>query len=84
MDRASATGTLQKTAPCPSQNQQIACVFNVKHVLSHRILYASLYEIVLDADHIEGFMRIPLNDLDNYAFPRLHHKLESVCQNQKE
>ena len=56
----------------------------MKHVLSHRILYASLYEIVLDADHIEGYMRIPLNDLDNYAFPTLHHKLESACQNQKE
>ena len=57
---------------------------NVKHVLSHRILYASLYEVALNADHIEGYMRIPLNDLDNYAFPTLHHKLESACQNRKE
>lgn len=57
---------------------------NVKHVLSHRILYASLYEVALNANHIEGYMRIPLNDLDSYAFPTLHHKLESACQKRKE
>lgn len=51
---------------------------NMKHVLSHRILYASLYEVTLDTDHIEGYLRIPLNDLDSYAFPTLHHKLESA------
>lgn len=51
---------------------------NVKHVLSHRILYASLYEVRLHTDHIEGYMRIPLNDLNRYAFPTLHRKLENL------
>ena len=45
----------------------------VKHVLSHRILHAHFYEVLLPADTapFDGFLRVPLSGLDSYAWPRL-------------
>lgn len=47
----------------------------VKHVLSHRILHAHFYEVLLPADTapFDGFLRVPLSGLDSYAWPRLLH-----------
>lgn len=47
----------------------------MKHVLSHQILYADLYEVVLPADSVAfaSFRKIPVDDLEKYAVPRLVH-----------
>ena len=49
-------------------------VSGVKHVLSHRILYASFYELELQKDVLpcpEGFVVVPFAELHRYALPRL-------------
>ena len=45
----------------------------MKHVLSHQVLYVDFYEAVLpdDATLPENFLRIPAEDLERYAVPRL-------------
>lgn len=47
----------------------------VKHVLSHRILHVHFYEVRLPADTapFDGYLRVPLSDLESYAWPRLLH-----------
>lgn len=49
---------------------------NVKHVLSHRILYVHFYEVTLP-DTVQtvfpGYLCVHLDDLEQYAFPRLLH-----------
>ena len=49
----------------------------VKHVLSHRVIHANFYEIRLPESEAEkefpGYLRVRLDDLDNYALPRLLH-----------
>ncbi len=48
---------------------------NVKHVLSHRIIYADFYEIVLPEDSmIIGYQRINENDIDGFAVSALVKK----------
>lgn len=48
----------------------------IKHVLSHRILYADLYEVILNENAtLPDYLRIPLADLPQYAFPTLHRRL---------
>ncbi|MDR0540690.1 MAG: A/G-specific adenine glycosylase [Dysgonamonadaceae bacterium] len=46
---------------------------NRKHVLSHRILYATFYELILNrlSDPPEGFIRIARAQTDNYPVHRL-------------
>ncbi len=46
---------------------------NVRHVLSHRVLYAAFYELVLpeDAAAFAGFERIRIEDLIKYPVSRL-------------
>lgn len=46
---------------------------HVKHVLSHRILYASSYLLTFDRDLPlpEGFLSVPKAELDQYAMPQL-------------
>ena len=47
----------------------------VKHVLSHRVIYANFYEAVLPEDSVSfpGCLRVRTEDLENYAVPRLVH-----------
>lgn len=52
-----------------------AVVRNVKHVLSHRIIYASFYEVELpeDSRSFSGYQRIPAGDLERYPVSKLIH-----------
>lgn len=45
----------------------------VKHVLSHRILHVHFYDVELSADTSDfpDYLRVPRENLDHYAFPRL-------------
>ena len=47
----------------------------VKHVLSHRIIYANLYEICLpeSSQSFSAFKRILIGDIDNYPVSKLMH-----------
>ena len=49
----------------------------VKHVLSHRVIHADLYQVTLPptAELPEGFIRIEKKDLPKYAVSRLVQKL---------
>ena len=55
----------------------------VKHVLSHRIIHANFYEVLLPESSVfPGFLRVPVADLDAYALPRLVHAfLEKLLKN---
>ncbi|MFV0547079.1 MAG: A/G-specific adenine glycosylase [Bacteroides sp.] len=47
----------------------------IKHVLSHRVIYANFYEVTLPegSEAFNTFLRIDLNDLERYAVSRLMH-----------
>lgn len=46
----------------------------VRHVLSHRVIHANFYEVVLPGTaEWPGYLRVPVADLDAYALPRLVH-----------
>ena len=49
----------------------------MKHVLSHRIIYANLYEVVLPegTKAFADFLKIRIEDLDQYAISKLVQKL---------
>lgn len=48
----------------------------IKHVLSHRVIYADLYEVVLgEGALLPGYLCVPEDTLSLYAFPVLHRKL---------
>lgn len=60
------------------ENPEIRLVCrNVKHVLSHRIIYANLYEVVLPegTKAFADFLKIRIEDLDQYAISKLVQKL---------
>lgn len=48
---------------------------NVKHVLSHRVIYANFYEVELPegTPSFSDYQKIRIEDLDQYAVPRLIH-----------
>ena len=48
---------------------------NVKHVLSHQILYATFYriEIEQETNALQSFLSISIKDIEKYAVPRLVH-----------
>lgn len=48
---------------------------NVKHVLSHRVIYANFYEVVLpeDSEAFSACLRVKTEDLERYAVSRLVH-----------
>lgn len=48
---------------------------NVKHVLSHRVIYANFYEVVLPdtSRSFSGYQRIRAEDLEQYPVSRLIH-----------
>lgn len=45
----------------------------VKHVLSHRVIHANFYEVILSEDSTfgEGFLQVPLKELHKFAVPNL-------------
>ena len=45
----------------------------VKHVLSHRVIYANFYELVLPEETypMKGFQRVPIKELHKFAVPNL-------------
>lgn len=47
----------------------------VKHVLSHRVIYANFYEVALpeDSHSFASYHRVPSADLGQYAVPKLIH-----------
>lgn len=48
---------------------------NVKHVLSHRVIYANFYEVILpeNSTSFSAFQRVKTEDLEQYAVSRLVH-----------
>lgn len=48
---------------------------NVKHVLSHRVLYANFYEVILpeETKSFSSYLRVKVNELEQYAVPKLIH-----------
>ena len=48
---------------------------NVKHVLSHRVIYANFYEVFLpeNSTSFSGYLRVKTDDLEQYAVSRLVH-----------
>ena len=48
---------------------------NVKHVLSHQVLYANFYEVVLPekTKSFSSYLKIKTNELEQYAVPKLIH-----------
>lgn len=48
---------------------------NVKHVLSHRIIYTNFYEVELPegTSSFSGYQRVQREELEQYAVPRLIH-----------
>jgi len=48
----------------------------VRHVLSHRVIYANFYEALLPEEtrSFAGFVKIPVAELGRYAVPRLIHQ----------
>lgn len=48
----------------------------VKHVLTHRVIYARFYgvQVPLSAKRPKGFIRVPCGQVQNYALPRLVQK----------
>ena len=55
---------------------QLRCLCHgVKHVLSHRVIYASFYEVVLPEEtrSFSAYRRVSREELGQYAVPRLIH-----------
>ena len=52
------------------------CKSGIKHVLSHRVLHASFYELEVQGvlPCPDGFVIVPFEDLDHYGLPRLVEK----------
>ena len=48
---------------------------NVKHVLSHRVIYANFYEVVLpeESRSFPGYQRVRIEDMEQYPVSRLVH-----------
>ena len=47
----------------------------VKHILSHRVIYANFYEVVLPekTKSFSSYLKIKTNELEQYAVPKLIH-----------
>lgn len=48
---------------------------NVKHVLSHRVLYANFYEVTLpeETNSFSSYLKVRVDELEQYAVPKLIH-----------
>ena len=64
----------QLFAGCVATNVTLA-IANKKHVLSHQVLYANFYEIVLSqaGAGLDGYQQIDTEQLDSFAVSRLMH-----------
>jgi A/G-specific adenine glycosylase len=51
----------------------------IKHTLSHQIIYAKLYQIEVEQDSsfLNRYLKVSLDTVDDYAFPRLIHRFFS-------
>ena len=67
------TEQFQKLFPVSVQAQCKLVVSNKKHVLTHRILYANFYEVVLnkEPEFLFGFTKIHSKNIDIYPIHRL-------------
>lgn len=47
----------------------------IKHVLSHQILYATFYKVVIGQEipALQSYLSVPLEEVEKYAVPRLVH-----------
>lgn len=72
-----ASDCLRAWVDCP-EVMTVRCLRRgVKHVLSHRVIYATFYELTFPEDaspSFPGFLRVPLEELERYAVPRLVHQ----------
>lgn len=52
----------------------------IKHVLSHRVIYADFYELVLSEDWeaLEGYQKVPIEDLHKFAVSNLVYQFFSL------
>lgn len=48
---------------------------NIKHVLSHQVLYATFYRIEIErpTPALQAYLSVPLEEVEKYAVPRLIH-----------
>ena len=53
----------------------------LKHVLTHQILHARFYEAEIQKDnlYLQQYIKTPLEQIDDYAVPRLIHRFLSNC-----
>ncbi len=67
------TEAFKKLFPETAHGKYTLVVSGKKHVLTHRILYADFYEVILDKepDSLSAFTKILLKDLDIYPIHRL-------------
>lgn len=59
-----------------NEEPKIHCLSrNVKHVLSHRVIYTNFYEVILpdDSASFSSFIKVAIADIDRYAVSRLIH-----------
>lgn len=59
-----------------NEEPEIRCLSrNVKHVLSHRVIYTNFYEVVLpeESASFSSYQRVAIADIDHYAVSRLVH-----------
>lgn len=72
-----ASDRLRAWVDCP-ETMTVRCLRReVKHVLSHQVIYATFYELTFPEGALpafEGFLRVPIADLERYAVPRLVHQ----------
>ena len=47
----------------------------VKHVLSHQVLYTTFYRVEIEkvTDALNSYLAVPYEDIERYAVPRLVH-----------
>lgn len=65
-----------KALIAPNEKPELKLLYkDVKHVLSHRVIYASFYEVILPEDtySFTGFEKVHINNLEQYAVSRLVH-----------
>ena len=52
---------------------------DIKHVLTHQILHAQFFQIEIPKENpcLQKYLKVPLDKVDKYAFPRLIHRFLS-------
>ncbi|MDH6310856.1 A/G-specific adenine glycosylase [Dysgonomonas sp. PFB1-18] len=58
-----------------AENVRIKYVTQVKHVLSHQVIYATFYKVIVDRILLtDGYIKVKKEDVDRYPVSRLVHK----------